>query len=306
MIPGKKKNNPVFKNCKVFIYKNEQSKQDLYSYLDKFFQKQFRKIGAESSNAYAMIMKGYSNKKYIVKIPRKNNGKVDSLYLEYIAGMDIRKNLCRKIPNFEKVYGYISKCNPTVSIKQNITNKNDLPQEFLIIERISPGYTLREIFEPLRGTHSKSIKDPKFQSIILQVMNSLEMAQELLHFVHYDLHLNNILIKKNKNIQKIDYYYNKKKHTVPVFNGDIACIIDYGRTHTKETKKLLNKNKQELFKMSYKFLLEHDVDVRTFNKKYDAIRFCCILKKMKIFKDFDLDVESIKRPKDVIDYLLMR
>ncbi|AOM63380.1 hypothetical protein [Heterosigma akashiwo virus 01] len=294
-----KKKFVKFKNCKIFIY-NEKKKDKLFQYLDEIFKKALKKVGAESSNAYAMIVDGYVNKKYIVKIPRKNNGKVDSLLYEYITGMDIRKNILNEIPNFNKVYGYMSMEYPLDMIKTNVTNKS--PKEFIILERIFSGKTLYDLFDEYSGC---KIEDtPVIKSIIMQVMAALQYAQENIEFVHYDLHLNNIIID--------DCYYNKKfieyklkkagnnkKIRIHVIDNIVPIIIDFGRSRTKRSSEFLKKF-TDLYKTSYKFLESHKIDIRKFDKMCDVKRFCTITK--KYFPDFDINLNKVKCPYDVILY----
>jgi Haspin like kinase domain len=290
-------NEKRHKNCEIFVcgeddVDNEEEKKMLFELKNIFERYETTRtlpIGVKSCNAYAMIVKGYHEKRIVVKKPRKTDGTVDSIKYEYVVGCHIRKTLCQKLKNFMKIYGYIHQRNT----------------EYLIIERIHPGTTLRE----LTCTHKKyvSIKDIRLWSLIMQVLCALQVAQNMVKFTHYDLHFGNVLIKKNDNNDVLTYIYkdrNKRKHVVqvPTF-GELAIIIDYGRSRTNKSSKFLYKN-DKYFK-PYKFLMKrkyNNCDIRTFDPSVDARRFCSILS--KYIPDFVFERMKINEPHDAIMHLL--
>ena len=290
-----------YKNCDIFMFGKEmnQSEKDMMRELRDIFERttsKYTRIGIESANAYALIVKGYHENRIVIKIPRKKDGTVDSLKYEYIAGCHIRKTLCKDLPNFMKVYGYIHKFN----------------DEYLILQRVLPGITLRELVcAPAQQSNMyNSIRSPFLNSLVLQTLCALQVAQNKIDFVHYDLHFGNILIKdepKKNNVICYKYFDRRgKNHTVrvPVYNNQIAVIIDYGRTHTTKAADFLYKN-DDCFQ-PYKFLLKpkyNCLDIRLFNQIYDTRRFCSILQ--KYVSDFDFDVTEISEPHDAIKYVLM-
>jgi hypothetical protein len=290
------------KNCDVFVCEgNRKNKTDIALIKDIetiFFDsnavsdKLTKRIGIDSHNAYAMVVKGYEEKKIVIKRPRKTDGTVDSIKYEYIVGCHIRKTVCKVLPNFLKIYGYLHK----------------KPNEFLVIQRICPGTTLRELVcLPDSPANYKSMFDPKLKSIVLQVLSAIQVAQNMIQFTHYDLHFGNILIKHDNNTQKIKYNYKDRfdqehRITVPVF-GETAVVIDFGRSRTDISSLALYKNRN-LFS-PYEFLLKkkyNSIDIRKFNRSYDAKRFCTIL--AKYVDDFHIDISEIFEPHDAISYIL--
>lgn len=288
------------KNCEIFMCQtdgtlNAQDRTMMKELHDIFSRSSSRytRIGVESHNAYALIVKGYKENRIVIKIPRKKDGTVDSLKYEYITGCDVRKQLCRVLPNFMKVYGYV--------------HKND--DEYLILQRILPGTSFRELIcDPDAKTEYRSIYSPFLQSLVLQTLAALQVAQERIGFVHYDLHFGNIVIKKVPRrtfslVYKYKDRFGKKKVTrVPVYNGHVAVIIDFGRSRTHQASQFLYDN-DEFFK-PYRFLLKpkyNRTDIRTFDPIYDAKRFCSIL--TKYVHDFDYDANDINEPHDVIRYI---
>lgn len=298
-------NEKRYKNCEIFMCGGDinRDEKDLMTELRNIFERstsKYTRIGVESSNAYALIVKGYRENRIVIKIPRKKDGTVDSLRYEYVAGCHIRKTLCKMLPNFMKVYGYVHKHN----------------DEYLILQRVLPGTSLRELVcSPPQASSSSSLSEyktmfsPVLQSLVLQVLCSLQVAQNEIGFVHYDLHFGNVLVKRDTNVgQSILYRYvdrRGKNHNmkIPVLRGQIAVIIDYGRTRTDESSKFLYENDQ--FFKPYKFLLKpkyNRIDIRQFNGVYDAKRFCSILQ--KYVPDFDYDITEIREPHDAIKHVL--
>lgn len=267
------------KNCDVFLYDDNKDKRErLQKILSKVLHGKIKikQIGAKSSNAYAYITRGYNSGEFVIKIPQRNEKHripVDSLELEYIAGVEIRKNI--KSINYEDVIGYI-KC----PIFKNI------PREILIVGYCG-GQTLNEFLTNFYNEHRENINNvlefilhPTIISILMQVLASLHVGQKKIEFVHYDLHLNNILIdnKTYPNKRRISYDISDKNSaretlTVPIINGNIAVIIDYGRSHTFNTERWLEQNK-DVYKRSYKFLKDiHKHDIMTFDPAHDVNRF---------------------------------
>jgi hypothetical protein len=283
---------PKNKNCEIFMcegttkqqeYKMLQELQDIFNRGSNVIER----IGIKSNNAYAMVVKGYHENKIVIKKPRRQDGTVDSLKYEYIVGCDLRNTMCKQVPNFMKVYGYLHRQN----------------QEYLIIQRICPGKTLRELlcFEKVYT----DFYDPRLRSLILQVLCSLQVAQNSVRFTHYDLHFGNVLVKNDKKKKNIVYRYRDKNgmpHTVRVpLYGEIAIIIDFGRSRTNESSVFLQNNPQ-YFK-PYQFLLKakhNNIDIRKFDPVYDTKRFCSILAKYIPNFRFDPKRQRITEPHDII------
>ena len=74
---------------------------------------------------------------------------------------------------------------------------------------------------------NNKIKDPEYESIVLQILFMLITYQKVFDFTHNDLHTNNIVY--NKTDKKFLYYkFNNIHYKVPTF-GKIYKIIDFGR-----------------------------------------------------------------------------
>ena len=247
-----------------------------------------------------MIKNGYYDDRIVIKAPKRTDGTVDSLHYEYVMGCHVRKCLCKTLPNFMKVYGYI--------------NKKD--QEYLLLQRVSPGTTLRDLVKDRPIPEFSYIGSKPLLSIVLQVLCALQVAQNVIDFVHYDLHFGNIIIKEDKQTKTKDilYTYRDKYNIthnikVPVYENRIGVIIDYGRAHTSKSDDFFSKN-EECFE-PYRFLLDKKrmpnvVDIRKFDSIYDTKRFCRILDNyLGNTVDFSFEYyDDIDEPHDVIKKLV--
>lgn len=67
------------------------------------------------------------------------------------------------------------------------------------------------------------------QSVVMQLVNSLALAEEHIHFEHRDLHLGNILVKETAIDQFID------GNDTFAFDGIQCSIIDYSLSRMRDT-----------------------------------------------------------------------
>jgi len=118
----------------------------------------------------------YLNEKYFLKT---FTSKDNRLTHEAFVGLTAINN----ISGFVKTY--------TIGYNNKIFYNNKIYEyDFIVIEYIE-GLTFRQIFQYI---NELSIYD--FQIILLQIFNSLLIANRLYKFTHYDLHKDNIIIKK--------------------------------------------------------------------------------------------------------------
>ena len=309
-VPDKNTKQHVNKNCFVYMCDKKaktndgKTEEQVIKELEEIFvnsKSKYEVIGDQSQNGFALIINGYRENRTVIKIPRNTNGTVDSLKYEYVMGCHIRKTVCKSIPNFMKVSGYV--------------HKND--NEYLIMERIQPGTTLRELIKENPQPEYSTLKSDILLSVVLQILCAIQVAQTMIGFVHYDLHFGNIVIKKDTKAPKEIVYEYKDRfgdyHSVkvPVHDGIIAVIIDYGRTHTTRSMSFFNKN-PACFK-PYKFLLDKKrlpniVDIRKFDPIYDTKRFCRILEcYLDNPNEFSFEYyDEIEEPHDVIYRLIKK
>ena len=159
------------------------------------------------SNKLSEVKKGYySSFPIIIKNTTDEYTTKEHIH-EVFIGTKIINKLMSYIPNFMYVLGLY---------KQD--NKLSVISEYI------QGETLFEYI-------NSSVFDFKeFLFILIQICLSLEVAQNKCGFVHYDLTPWNIMLKRTRTLQKIEYKINYNK-TVAIRTTIIPIIIDYGKSH---------------------------------------------------------------------------
>ena len=97
-----------------------------------------------------------------------------------------------------------------------------------------------------------------YLSIFFQIVCSLEFAQEKLLFTHYDLHLENIMIKNKKKILSFPIYdeiYFFENETYPI------SIIDFEHSSIRYKDKIINSVQNHLFSYGYLSIFFSSVDI---------------------------------------------
>jgi len=102
-----------------------------------------------------------------------------------------------------------------------------LPTSIIFLEYVSP-----HSFDDYCKRADKSL----INSLILGVLCGLSIAQKHLKFTHYDLHVDNILIKECEPEAVFVYKINGDSFVVPTF-GFFPVIIDMGLSYCKEIEK---------------------------------------------------------------------
>lgn len=159
--------------------------------------------------------------KYIFKLSQNLN------YLVYheltiMQGLNSISNFC---PFFCKGIGSI-RCNVEPSRKAKnpfiLKSKYPVEKEILLCEYIENSSKFYNYIK------SNDIEEDILYSIIKQVLMGINIAQKKKNFTHYDLHSNNIMIKKcNKDLVFIFKYDNENQFCIPTL-GYYPIIIDYG------------------------------------------------------------------------------
>jgi hypothetical protein len=171
-----------------------------------------------------ILLKGgikYLGDTIVVKISKN---KSVSLIHEFVVGL-LLNNLRASIPNFMYVFGGFNCGEPKLDKNLKIENLCSTPGNtiYLVTEMIN-GKSLRETLSDV----DLNIVD--LYSYTFQVLLSLQMAQDTYEYCHYDLHLDNILIRVMRDKKNIEYR-TVNSETRPSFwinTEKIATIIDYG------------------------------------------------------------------------------
>lgn len=134
----------------------------------------------------------------------------DDVLHEAFIGFYAMNNLRKYIPNFVYTYGLFR--NPCVYPRSINCN-------YLLLELI-PGQVWTKFI--------KTATVSEFLNIFLQTCLSLNLARELYGFTHYDLHSDNIIIKKLD--KPIEIRYGPENIITTKL---VAKIIDFGNAHVK-------------------------------------------------------------------------
>ncbi len=264
----------------------------------------------------AGILKSNNKNKYIFKLSQYINYFINH---EYIIMKSLSK-INKFCPHFPNTYGIIN-CNVD-SVNSRTRNNRDITNPFLIEHKypIKKEVLLLE-YIPDSIKFTNYIGSDKFNNntifqISKQVLCAITMAQIFNKFTHYDLHSNNIMIKRieydNVNLYIID---EKTQICVPTL-GYNPIIIDFGFSYCSELEKgylwpSLAHTEAGFISIEYDwvsdlklFLVTLSYDLVKMKKSKESKRFRKMIK--EIYKPLNIDLESgwdTIFTKSITDYL---
>lgn len=187
-----------------------------------------------TSEGYALLSNFKSiHDMVIVKTARDADDNRDILYEYFIGTIGI--NTIRSLtPNFAYTLA-LFQCNPLpiknnkIDLKKFCNDDKDSKdskdsRNYVIYEKIV-GESMHDFIK--KATTSNDIY--KIQTYILQLVFALIIAQKEIGFVHYDLHTDNIILRKLLSPKIIEYEIYGK--TYKIETDVIPTIIDYGFSH---------------------------------------------------------------------------
>lgn len=173
---------------------------------------------------------------FVVKVPRNISDSIQILH-EYFVGIFALNNLKSYIPNFAYVFG-LFRCSPPyvdkIGGKKNkvlsfCQNDTDYKQStYILYENITNSVVLNDFI--------KKCTPIQILNVLVQIIFTISMAYEMYEFTHYDLHIENVLIKELKD-EIIIPYRRKNGSILYVRTKYIAVIIDLERAHVKVNDK---------------------------------------------------------------------
>ena len=188
--------------------------QDVYKKLSRFkknakFSKNFKKNKGTSVDLYS-IQNEQIQLQYVLKTCKNCDTWADYLNEYHVAKYGLN-GLRPYLENFVYIYDF-----------EEETNYHEV-QYIRIYEEYVSNKTFQEFLSELLYFSDSATEILK---LILQVVLSLEIAQQKCHFCHYDLHLKNIMIAKilTKNLSYHLFNENCKIKEV----SSLCKIIDYG------------------------------------------------------------------------------
>lgn len=169
--------------------------------------------------------------KYVYKISQYVNYLVLHEYT-VMKGLNTIASYC---PNFCKVFGTL-KCrmNPKIEKESNpfkYKNKDiTIEKDVLLLEYIDKSY---KFYNYIRANKSK-IPENVLYSTLKQVLMAIIIAQRKKEFAHYDLHSNNIMMRKcNKDLVCLYVLDEQNQFAIPTF-GHYPVIIDFGFSYIND------------------------------------------------------------------------
>lgn len=173
--------------------------------------------------------------KYVFKLSQNINYLIQH---ELTIFKSINK-LCNYVPHFCRGFGGIisnidpkkeKNAIPLIHNSRKLDSKHAIEKEVLLMEYIPNAVKLYTMIK------KDNIPDKVIFSLLCQVMLSIQIAQQKENFTHYDLHPNNILVKKCDTDLVMVYSINindkVQKYVIPTF-GYYPIIIDYGFAYAK-------------------------------------------------------------------------
>ena len=141
------------------------------------------------------------------------------------------------LPHFPRPYMYFACVSePDAEDDMGFCETKQVPAE--IDENLLSDFILMEnAGSELWDTYAFA-NDFEWLSLYMQVMFALAMAQESCEFTHYDLHMENVMIKplEKRDSSAIMWYQYETKdgvYEIPLFTNMQASLIDFGYSHCK-------------------------------------------------------------------------
>lgn len=175
-----------------------------------------------------------------LKIKISNNC---SLLHEYFIG-SYGVNYCREfIPNFAYTIGYFrfgedKELHKWYEDSPSYNELNSCYRDYLLTEKLNFSITLDEYI-------SHDLDPISWLNVYLQIIYSLNEANRLVGFTHYNLNTENVLIRIIPGITKMSIGYNTENGFEYINTKFIATIVNYDNAHIKYKGKHYSKIGQE-------------------------------------------------------------
>lgn len=190
-------------------------------------------INQKSSNGliYVVQLKGSKSKfsKLLIKIQKSEMA--DPASYEYYIGLTLNKLRGMDIPNFGLVYGrFYCGFNPDgkTLCDKKFKGKTNVLYEY-ITSLSDKTITLQNYIDSDTIEPDIEKKNVNLINIIIMLLISIQKAQDILKFTHYDLHLENVLLVELNATYNFVYEYGGKKYNIVL--DYFPFIIDYGRSY---------------------------------------------------------------------------
>lgn len=216
--------NEEFENELERFTEYESKSSDLPDWLE--FHSSFPRTGKQG--VLGLLRDPEHEKKYVYKISQYLNYMADQEYT-VMQGLNTIREFC---PHFCKTYGkfkaemidtFRSVDNPFEYDRDDHHLQNDV----LLMEHIDD---CRKLYRYIKNEH---ITPEIIMSIVKQTLIATMIASDHLRFTHYDMHSNNVLIKKCQPNSSFFYILDENRtYLTPTF-GYYPLIIDFGFSFNK-------------------------------------------------------------------------
>jgi len=156
----------------------------------------------------------------IIKIPTTDEPLLHELFIGIFGANDLRKY----VPNFVWTYGGF-KCSMPIDDGKNVISycrDTGTLYDYLLLENII-GISVQDFIEYNTAD--------QFIALYLQLLYALYKAYKEIDFTHYDLHIDNTLIKTSNDLKSI--YCETENGNEWCNTTNIIMIFDFGRSHMK-------------------------------------------------------------------------
>lgn len=211
-----------YNQIKEFYEKNKHKPLQDWLELDHMF-----KLTGKQGKVGLLQSKEDESVKYVMKVSQYINYLIQH---EYTIFQSIN-NVALFCPHFCRGIGILKcKVNPKDSDLFQIESKYPITKEVLLMEYIP---NAKKFYNYVKN---EKITENIIFSSIKQVLSAIKIAQTHAKFTHYDLHSNNVIMKKcNKNTSILYVIDEKTQILVPTF-GYCPMIIDYGFSYADSMK----------------------------------------------------------------------
>ena len=206
----------------VIIKSSSTDSSDKIDTIRRFFQT-LELIGEESKNGYAFRERRVPFKIVILKASKRT----DNLAHEYVVGVFGTNSLREQIPNYAYVYGTFRCMMPIIDSDGEVASmclNDEYSVRYVAYENIENAETVKEYVESCSGRD--------FLNIYMQVLYSEKLAHKMIDYTHYDLHSDNVLVRKVPDIaEEFQIKYETERGEEYIDTSFVATIIDYGFSH---------------------------------------------------------------------------
>jgi len=201
-----------------------------------------KRIGAPSANGLVAITSLRDAREIaVIKAPLQKNKQLDMVHEIYVATHGTNE-LRNSIPNFAYVYGGFQ-CSPSVFDSKgkliSLCGTGKEKTQYIIYETISPSVDFRSAITGDGGkVDGIDILTPEsLFDAFLQVSLSTHMAWKKFDWTHYDLHSENVMLRRIPHHPDFAIKFNFEGRNIHIRSDRVATIIDFGYAHIKAGNK---------------------------------------------------------------------